>query len=318
MARRAITKPKAPARPEAPVRARRTRSAKLPARREPEPETASATQGVLADAAERLDRLGERLARSLDEVPKATDFEPLAEHLYEFARQAPALAASLEELPKVAGPLAESVRALEAISETLDQANHSFSEALLRLPRAEDYEPLAEPLREFARVSPALATALREVLAVASPLAAMAAPLSESTRGLARVTATLEATGHQLAEAAAVFRERRDNEPTSRGSLPEVARHLDAAYEAVLEALAGLPRASDYEPAARQLREIASVSPSLMEWLREVPALTAPLTESVRALQGAAADLKAARGLVRDLAGDVDADDAAKLPRLND
>ena len=40
----------------------------------------------------------------------------------------------------------QAVKALQAISETLDQANHSFSEALLRLPRAEDYEPLAEPL----------------------------------------------------------------------------------------------------------------------------------------------------------------------------
>src|SRR6185295_121302 len=99
----------------------------------------------------------------------------------------------------------DSVRALEEISETLDQANHSFSEALLRLPRAEDYEPLAEPLREFARVSPALATALREVLAVASPLAAMAAPLSESMRGLAHVTATLEGTGRQLAAALAAL-----------------------------------------------------------------------------------------------------------------
>jgi ABC-type transporter Mla subunit MlaD len=300
MARRAtITKPLAPAKLEAPVRARRTRPAKPAATPRPEP---LAAERALGGTAEKLERLGERLALALDEVPKASDFEPLAEHLYEFARQAPALAASLEELPRVAGPLAGSVKALQAISETLDQANHSFSEALLRLPRAEDYEPLAEPLREFARVSPALATALREVLAVASPLAAMAAPLSESVRGLAHVTATLEATGRQLAEAAlALDRAGASHEqPLPREGVSEVARRLDSAHEAVLEALAGLPRASDYEPAARQLREIASVSPSLMEWLREVPALTAPLTDSVRALQGAAADLKAARGLLRD------------------
>jgi len=309
MARRATIAKPAVAAPEAPIRTRKpgTPKPKAARPRSVEPESPAPAERVLGETAERLERLGERLARSLDEVPKAADFEPLAEHLYEFARQAPALAASLEELPKVAAPLAVSVQALQDISETLDQANHSFSEALLRLPRAEDYEPLAEPLREFARVSPALSTALREVLAVASPLAAMAAPLSESTRALARVTATLEATGRQLAESAAAFNKpadaRVDPGPGPPEGLPDLAQHLDAAHEAVLEALAGLPRASDYEPAARQLREIASVSPSLMEWLREVPTLSAPLTDSIRALQGAAADLKAARELVRGLTG---------------
>jgi ABC-type transporter Mla subunit MlaD len=286
------------------VRTRKARTPRPSTPPRPEPEAPSPAERSLVETAERLERLGERLASSLDEVPKAADFEPLAEHLYEFARQAPALAASLEELPKVAAPLAASVQALQDISETLDQANHSFSEALLRLPRAEDYEPLAEPLREFARVSPALSTALREVLAVASPLAAMAAPLSESTRALARVTATLEATGRQLAESAAALQKPADaraDEPRPAEGVPDLAQHLDSAHEAVLEALAGLPRASDYEPAARQLREIASVSPSLMEWLREVPALSAPLAESIRALQIAAADLKAARELVRGL-----------------
>ena len=181
MVRRAtIAKPPGPARPEAPGRSKRTRAASPPATPRVEP---ASTERALAETAERLGRLGDRLALSLDEVPKAADFEPLAEHLYEFARQAPALAASLEELPRV-----------------VEQAKQTFSEALLRLPRAEDYEPLAEPLREFARVSPALATALREVLAVASPLAAMAAPLSESVRGLAHVTAALETTGRQLSE----------------------------------------------------------------------------------------------------------------------
>ena len=303
MARRAtIAKALAAVKEEAPVRTGKTRNGRPRAATRADPAVLSPAERVLGDTAERLERLGERLALSLDELPKASDFEPLAEHLYEFARQAPALAASLEELPKVAGPLAGSVRALQGISETLEQANQSFSEALLRLPRAADYEPLAGPLREFARVSPALAAALREVLAVASPLAAMAAPLSESMRGLAHVTAILEASGRQLAESATALRGRAaspEEEPGPREGLSEVGRRLDSAYEAVLEALAGLPRASDYEPAARQLREIASVSPSLMEWLREVPALVAPLTESVRALQAAAGDLKEARVLLR-------------------
>ena len=307
MARRAtITKAAEGAKPAAGPRARKARAPKAsaaPQRELPAP----APEGVaLGEAAERLERLGERLALSLDEVPKAADFEPLAEHLYEFARQAPALAASLEELPRVAGPLAGAVSALRDISETLEHANQSFAEALLRLPRAEDYEPLAEPLREFARVSPALATALREVLAVASPLAAMAAPLAESMRGLAHVTATLEATGRQLAEAALALRAgagSRERGAVSRSAAPEIARRVDSAREAVLLALADLPRASDYEPTARQLREIASVSPSLMDWLREVPTLAAPLTDSIRALRAAADDLKDARALLGEPPG---------------
>jgi ABC-type transporter Mla subunit MlaD len=270
------------------------------------PRPAAPADAGLAAAVDRLVGLTEQLTRALDEVPKATDFEPLAEHLYEFARQAPALGASLAELPQVAGPLAGSVKTLLEVSDTLQQANQSFSEALLRLPRAEDYEPLAAPLREFARVSPALATALREVLAVASPLAALAAPLGEAVRGLAHVSATLEGAARDLARA-------RPPEPPTpareAAALPEpaalpeaararLARRLAAAHEAVLEALAGLPRPSDYEPAARQLRELASVSPSLLEWLGEVPTLSAPLAESVRSLQAAAADLKAARALL--------------------
>jgi ABC-type transporter Mla subunit MlaD len=271
-------------------------------------------ESALGSATERLDRLAERLALSLEEVPKAADFEPLAEHLYEFARQAPALGSSLQELPKVAAPLAASVKTLLEVSETLQQANQSFSEALLRLPRAEDYEPLAEPLREFARVSPALAAALREVLAVASPLAAMAAPLSEAVRGLAHIATRLEATGRELAHARASPKgARAEADPAAREGLRELARRLDAAHESILEALAGLPRASEYEPAAKQLKELASVSPSLMEWLGEVPALSAPLTESVRSLREAAADLKAARSLVRGYLGETEADDLGRV-----
>jgi ABC-type transporter Mla subunit MlaD len=254
----------------------------------------------LHEATTRLHRLAESLDKALAEIPRAADFEPLAEHLYEFARQAPALGASLQELPKVAEPLARSVKALQNISETLEHANHSFGEALLRLPRPEDYEPLAEPLREFARVSPALAEAMREVLAVASPLATLAAPLAESVRGLATVAARLEATGKSLEVASLAVQAGPPpavGDRADRVADDELRERVESAHEAILEALAGLPRTSDYEPAAAQLRAIASVSPSLLDWLGEVPALAAPLTESVRALQKAAADLKAARAL---------------------
>ena len=265
--------------------------------RVPAPETADGA-AVLHQAAERLAQIGEGLEKALAEVPRAADFEPLAEHLYEFARQAPALGTSLQELPRVAVPLAQSVKTLEEISETLQHANHSFGEALLQMPRPEEYEPLAEPLREFARVAPALAEAMREVLAVAAPLATLAAPLAESVRGLAAVAGTLETTGRSL-EAASLGRRGTSTAPAGdRGESDDLRQRVESAYEAVLEALASLPRASDYEPAASQLREIASVSPSLLAWLGEVPVLSAPLTDSVRALQKAAADLKAARGLL--------------------
>ena len=42
-----------------------------------------------------------------------------------------------------------------------------------------------------------------------------------------------------------------------------------------------LPRREEYAPAAAQLREIASVSPTLLDWMAEVPRLSAPLRDSV-------------------------------------
>jgi hypothetical protein len=53
-------------------------------------------------------------------------------------------------------------------------------------------------------------------------------------------------------------------------------------------ALASLPSSRDCAPAARRLREIASVSPSLLEWMQQdVPRLAAPLAEAVDALRAA-------------------------------
>jgi len=303
--RAAQTKAQRPALAAVPASRKSSPATRKPAKAAPAEEASRPDSGdALHAAAARLDELGESLDRALGEIPRAADFEPLAEHLYEFARQAPALGASLQELPRVAEPLARSVKALQDISDTLEHANHSFSEALLRLPRAEDYEPLAEPLREFARVSPALADALREVLAVASPLAALTAPLAESVRGLAHIASTLEATSRGLEGTARTLAAPPSGvadgpeTTTAAAATADLRQRIASAHEAVLEALAGLPRASDYEPAAAQLRAIASVSPSLLDWLGEVPALAAPLTESVRSLQKAAADLKAAREIL--------------------
>lgn len=239
----------------------------------------------LAELAAHLGAVGERLSQSVSEIPRAADFEPLAEHLYEFASNAPLLVSSLRE-----------------ISETLQFAHQSFAESLLKLPRAEDYEPLAGPLREFARVAPALAESLGGV-------PRLAAPLTESVRGLERIAASVEASSQRLAAAiAALGREPASKPdrappplPSAAGEIPlrEVAARVEGAHESLLEALATLPRASDYAPLVGQLRELATVSPSLMEWLREVPSVATPLADSVRGLQSAAAQLKEARDALR-------------------
>ncbi len=182
-----------------------------------------------------------------------------------------------------AADLPQAVRALGRISEGLRLAQDAFAEAQLRLPTVEEYEPLAGPLREFARVSPALVEALRDVIQATRPLAALAVPLTAAVERLAAVV-----PGDR-------------EEPASSGGMcrhEEALRHVVDAQEAVLESLADLPRDSDYAPVAAQLRELATVSPSLMEWLNEVPKLAAPLSASVEALRRAAEALKTARELL--------------------
>jgi DNA repair ATPase RecN len=249
---------------------------------------------VLQDLAERLTTTSESLAGSLLEAPKAADFEPLAEHLYEFARNAPRLLEALQEVPKAATPIEASVRALHEISETLEFTREKLGESLLRLPRAEDYEPLARPLREFAKVSPALAESLAAVLGVV-------APLGDSVHTLKEIAAELE--GSQAAVAEALTRQASPPPRDQRGALDErtreilreVAETLRDVRQSIDGALASLPSDPAYGRLAAHLRELATVSPSLMEWLAEVPTLTRPLGESVDSLEEAAARLAAAR-----------------------
>lgn len=254
---------------------------------------AGAMARVLQDLAERLTTTSESLAGSLLEAPKAADFEPLAEHLYEFARNAPRLLEALQEIPKAATPIEASVRALHEISETLEFTREKLGESLLRLPRAEDYEPLARPLREFAKVSPALAESLAAVLGVV-------APLGDSVHTLKEIAAELEAS--QAAVAQALTRQasppqedRGALDERTREILREVAETLRDVRQSIEDALASLPSDPAYGRLAAHLRELATVSPSLMEWLGEVPTLTRPLGESVDSLEEAAARLAAAR-----------------------
>jgi len=249
--------------------------ARLPAGR-PRPEgDAPAPPRDLAEGAGRL-------SEALEEVPRAADFEPLAEHIYELARHAPRLLEALEAVPGALAPFEQSVAALRETAETLQYVHESFAESLLRLPRAEDYEPLSQPLAEFARVSPALAQSLADVLRVT-------APLGDAVTSLRRVTEELRGLRGPAAD------------PGLREPLELAAGELRDARAALSAALSSLPRDPEYKRVANQLREIASVSPSLMDWMEQVTPLSRPLGESVASLRAAEGRLDAATVRLLDL-----------------
>ncbi len=236
---------------------------------------AGAAPAPAADGVARIEAaiagLRAEVAAALAEVPKAEDFQPLADHLYAFAESAPRLIRSLEAVTSSVGPMQAAARSLGEVAEVLLATQESWNESLLRLPRAEDYEPLAAPLREFARVSPALAETLAEALRTLRATAA--APPAGGAGALA-------------------------------GALTEAADRLAAARATIRRALDGLPRDPAYATFAAHLKELATVSPSLMEWLRQVPALSLPLGEAVADLEEAARELEAAeRAARRALAG---------------
>jgi len=224
---------------------------------------AEAPQAPAGDAAAelrhevtRLRECVELLREALQNVPRADEFQPLADHLYELAQTTPKLVKSLQGMPQVVGPLEDGVRALEQV--------------LVELPRAEDYEPLVGPLREFARVAPALIEQLALVMK-------SVAPLGDAVRQLRETAQTLRPGATAAAAPAA-----------SATVLEKAAQRMADAQLAIRDALASLPRDPEYRRVAEQLRAIASVSPSLSEWLHEVPKLSMPLGESIKALEGAA------------------------------
>jgi hypothetical protein len=178
------------------------------------------------------------------------------------------------------------------------------SRSSARSGRGPDAEPLAaaaadglaEPLRTLAEAAPALLDALREIRS-------LVAPLAETVRGLERLAYELDrarpaAPPPDASPPPAAVRPAVGPGAGAEASR-EVGLRIQAAQEAITAALVSLPRAEDYAPAAAQLRELASVSPSLMEWLTEVPRLSTPLAGSVRELKQAAAELEAARGALR-------------------
>jgi hypothetical protein len=226
-------------------------------------------EGDLSALAVQLRETAELLAASLKEVPRAQDFQPLADHLYAFAENTPRLIESLEAVRSVVAPM---------------------EEWLLRLPRAEDYEPLAAPLREFARVSPALAESLGSVVRTVAPLPHLVGRLSETVERLRALPAAPSSPGARDGALAP--------------ALADAADRMESAREAIRSALESLPQDEAYATFATQLKELATVSPSLMEWLRQVPALTVPLGDAVATLDQAAADLASAERAAREaLAG---------------
>lgn len=289
---------------EKPARARR----KPAARAAPSsPRTRRATRAPtaalpeLAAVLQRLSELAATLEVALGEVPRAAEFEPLAEHLYEFARTAPALADAVAQVPRAAEPVASAVKSLQEISETLQFTQESFAESILGLPTAEEYQPLVEPLSEFARVAPDLTTTLRDVLGATAPLArtidvmsgvvgrlerSMPA-LDEGVRGLRETGAAFDGRLRRLGEVVEAL-ETRLRAPAVRAVPSGLAADVAVARDALRDALAGLPRDDDYARVAAQLRELATVSPSLMEWLQQVGSVQAPLEASVGRLQVAA------------------------------
>ena len=238
----------------------------------------AAPGGSDAAVVSRLNQSAELLASTAADLPRADDFQPLADHLYAFAQSAPRLVDSLEAVREAVGPLEAAARSLSDVAETLVATHHGWSESLLRLPRAEDYEPLTEPLREFARVSPLLAETLGAVVKAVTPLPGMV----QQVLGVAETLHPVPAPDGAL-----------------RRPLLEAADRMGAARVAIRDGLASLPRDRDYAQAAAHLRELATVSPSLMEWLRHLPALSLPLGDAVASLDQAARELEAAERSAR-------------------
>ncbi len=108
----------------------------------------------------------------------------------------------------------------------------------------------------------------------------MARPLGAAVQEIEAISRALHATEERLsrralAEAAAAPKPAA--EPTADARLATAADTMRVARAAIVEALRTLPREPAYATLAGQLRELATVSPSLMDWLRQTPSLVAPL-----------------------------------------
>lgn len=248
----------------------------------------------LATALEKLPALVERFEELLADIPRAAEFEPLAEHIYSFAQSGPKLMESLEAVKDAVPQIESATSALGETATTLQDTNQRLTDSLMRLPAADDYEPLAAPLVEFTRVSPALTESLREAML-------SFAGVSQITKRLEVISKAMKpADGVPVAPASAPAPAPPAAPPaTSPRATAQVAESLDTLANEIDAALEKIPKDPEYGRVADQLRELATVSPSLMEWLREVKPLAPPLAGSVLTLRRVAGSLRDNAALLR-------------------
>lgn len=237
----------------------------------------------------KLPDLVERLEALIADVPQAEQFEPLAEHIYSFAQSGPRLMESLESVKDAVPQIESATQALGETATTLQDTNQRLAESLMRLPAAEDYEPLAAPLIEFTKISPALTEALREAVVSFSAVS----QVTKRLEGISRSLKQMESAEHAPARPKA----KTDNADASRQA--RVAEALETLANEVDGALEKIPKDPEYARVAEQLRELATVSPSLMEWMKEVKPLSPPLASSVLTLRRVATSLRENAALLR-------------------
>jgi hypothetical protein len=190
--------------------------------------------------------------------------------------------ASEPNIPTPPSDWQAALMSLQAATESLQAVQASFADALFHMPRASEYEPLVDPLRQFAR---------------------LVTPLSEHLTAWPRVIAELKQQAPRVALAPAPPSPTPGLAARAAETLHEVAQELDTLRTQLVAALDTLPSAEEYTPVAQQLRELASVSPSLLEWMEEVPRLSAPLSHSVDGLRDSADRLEQLAVRVRLAAG---------------
>ncbi|MBP9946028.1 MAG: hypothetical protein KBH14_06510 [Vicinamibacteria bacterium] len=262
------------------------------ARKRASPKAAMALDERVTASLARLPDLVERLEALIAEVPRADQFEPLAEHIYSFAQSGPRLMDSLESVKDAVPQIESATAALGETAATLQDTNQRLAESLLRLPAAEDYEPLAAPLIEFTKISPALTDAIREAVA--------------SFAAVSQVTGRLEGISKHLKQAetaeSALPKVRIEAPPPLAPAAPRngrVAESLETLANEIDGALEKIPKDPEYARVAEQLRELATVSPSLMEWMKEVKPLSPPLAGSVMTLRRVANTLRENASVLR-------------------
>ena len=234
-----------------------------------------------ATAVQRFPELLDRFEALIAEIPNAAEFEPLAEHIYSFAQSGPRLMESLESVKDAVPQIEAATQALGETATTLQDTNQRLAESLMRLPAAEDYEPLAAPLIEFTKISPALTQALRE--AVVS--FAAVSQVTKRLEGISKALRQAEAAEPVLARPKPAPGAPDERHGKVAESLETLANEIDGALEKI-------PKDPEYARVAEQLRELATVSPSLMEWMKEVKPLSPPLAGSVLTLRRVANSLR--------------------------